>query len=77
MWNPDNIQLRSPKYKCIADALERDISTGRVVGGERLPPQRELADKLSINLSTVSRAYREAEKRGPELDGGGCSASFP
>lgn len=64
MWNPENFELRSPKYMSIADALEVDISTGRVVAGEQLPPQRELADKLSINLSTVSRAYREAEKRG-------------
>lgn len=64
MWLPDDRMLRSPKYLAIADALEADIASGVVTAGDQLPPQRELADLLSINLSTVSRAYREAERRG-------------
>ncbi|BHH83506.1 aminotransferase-like domain-containing protein [Desulforhopalus sp. 52FAK] len=64
MWKATDINLRSPKYLSIADALESDISAGNVLAGEQLPPQRELADQLSVNLSTVSRAYRVAENRG-------------
>lgn len=64
MWKPKLLDQRKPKYLAIADALEADISCGRVAPGEQLPPQRELADSLSVNLSTVSRAYREAETRG-------------
>jgi DNA-binding transcriptional MocR family regulator len=29
-----------------------------------MPPQRELAERLKINYATVSRAYREAQRRG-------------
>ena len=64
MWKPNNLRLSSPKYQSIANALEADISCGRVMAGEQLPPQRELADQLSVNLSTISRAYRVAEERG-------------
>jgi DNA-binding transcriptional MocR family regulator len=64
VWKPADINLQSPKYLSIADALETDISCGKVVAGEQLPPQRDLAEQLSVNLSTISRAYRVAENRG-------------
>lgn len=64
MWKPGNLHLPSPKYLSIANALESDIACGKVVAGEQLPPQRELADQLSVNLSTISRAYSVAENRG-------------
>ncbi len=53
-----------PLYKELADAIERDIMNGQLLPGERLPTHRELADELGINVSTVTRGYREAEKRG-------------
>lgn len=54
----------TPLYKRLADALERDIDTGALKPGERLPTHRDMADALSLNVSTVTRGYREAEKRG-------------
>jgi len=51
-------------YKGLADAIERDIASGVLVPGERLPPHRDLADELGMNVSTVTRGYREAQKRG-------------
>ena len=48
----------------LADAIERDIATGTLAPGERLPTHRDLADALELNVSTVTRGYREAEKRG-------------
>ncbi len=44
-------------------ALEQDIQTGRLVEGDRLPPQRELAYQLGVTLGTITRAYAEAERR--------------
>ena len=32
--------------------------------GDKLPPQRELADFLDINLSTITRAFKICELKG-------------
>ena len=53
-----------PRYLRIVDALEADIAAGRVGPGARLPPQRELAERLAFSVGTVSKAYAEAERRG-------------
>ncbi len=63
MWKPNPSKLTSPKYLSIATALEEDIQTGRLVEGDRLPPQRELAFQLGVTLGTITRAYAEAERR--------------
>lgn len=48
----------------IANSIADDIAEGRLAEGERLPPQRDLADELKVALTTVTRAYTEAERRG-------------
>lgn len=63
MWKPDPNKLSSPKYLSIAKALEQDIQTGRLVEGDKLPPQRELAYQLGVTLGTITRAYAEAERK--------------
>ena len=63
-WCP-NIKTRDkPLYLALADALESDINSGILKPGEKLPPQRELADRLGVNLSTVTRAFRVCELKG-------------
>ncbi len=64
MWNIENIDTNSTLHLSIADTLERDIRSGRLKAGDRLPTNRELAKKLGFNLNTVSRAYTEAANRG-------------
>jgi DNA-binding transcriptional MocR family regulator len=51
-------------YQRIVDALAADIASGRLVRGQRLPTHRALAHTLDIDLSTVTRAYGEARRRG-------------
>lgn len=63
-WNPDLAAFRGPLAQRIAAALARDVETGRLRPGDRLPPQRALARALQVNISTVSRALAEAESRG-------------
>ncbi len=65
IWIP-NIQKerKGPLYKTLADAIERDIYSGLLRPGHRMPTHRELADELAMNVSTVTRGYREAESRG-------------
>jgi len=53
-----------PLYKSLADALEQDIQNGILLPGQRLPTHRDMADALGVNVSTVTRGYGEAEKRG-------------
>ncbi|MCI9073443.1 MAG: PLP-dependent aminotransferase family protein [Lachnospiraceae bacterium] len=63
-WKPDKSCLEKPYYQSLARQLERDIMAGRLSDNTRLPPQRELADFLDLNLSTVTRAYKLCELKG-------------
>lgn len=63
-WKPCLNNITGPLYKALADMLEEDIKSGRLTPGTKLPPQRELADYLDINLSTISRAFKLCEQRG-------------
>ncbi|GLK78631.1 PLP-dependent aminotransferase family protein [Methylopila turkensis] len=54
----------SPYYLQIADAIEAAADAGRLRPGDRLPPQRALAQELDVDLTTVTRAYAEARRRG-------------
>lgn len=64
MWKPKTIDLDKPFYISIADAMENDVRKGVLAPGQKMPPHRKLADIIGVNVSTVSRAYREAERRG-------------
>jgi DNA-binding transcriptional MocR family regulator len=64
MWTPAALSVTGPRYRAIVEALAADITGGRVRSGDRLPPQRELADRLGVTVTTVTRAYAEAARRG-------------
>lgn len=63
-WKPDKDKLKYPYYLSLAEQLESDIKLGNLRENAQLPPQRELADYLDINFSTVTRAYKLCEERG-------------
>jgi DNA-binding transcriptional MocR family regulator len=64
MWKPDLPSQSKSRYAAIVDALARDVASGKLADGARLPTHRELADTLGIAIGTVTRAYTEAERRG-------------
>lgn len=64
LWRPDLRVSTGPVYRAIVDALEADVAAGRLTSGARLPSQRVLARALGVNLTTVTRAMGEAERRG-------------
>ena len=64
-----------PRYLQIADALERALFDGQLRPGERLPPQRQLAAQLGVDLTTVTRAYDEARRRNL-LEGRGAQGTY-
>ncbi len=74
-WTPDLSGLPGPKYSAIAAALSRDIARGVLRPGDRLPPQRALAEHLSIDLTTVTKAYNAVRHAGL-IEGGGRRGSF-
>lgn len=53
-----------PRYLAIADELAQNILNGQLPTGERLPPQRKLAQSLGVTSGTVSHAYAVLEQRG-------------
>lgn len=63
-WKPDKQQLKRPIYLSLAEKLEQDITSGLLAPGTKLPPQRELADFLDINFTTITRAYSLCERKG-------------
>lgn len=63
-WKPDLSNITGPKYIALAELLERDIKSGKLKAGTKLPPQRELADFLDLNLSTISKVYKLCEQKG-------------
>ena len=64
-----------PRYLQIVGFLEQAIADERLKPGDRLPPQRMLADRLDVDLTTVTRAYGEARRR-QLLEGRGAAGSF-
>ena len=63
-WAPDIAGAAGPKYKAVTAAIAAAVARGELRHGDRLPPQRDLAAQLGIDLTTVTKAYDLARQRG-------------
>lgn len=63
-WKPVIDRKVKSLYLSLANQLEQDIIKGSILPGTKLPPHRELADYLDINVSTVSKAFKVCELKG-------------
>jgi DNA-binding transcriptional MocR family regulator len=63
-WLGRVAEQEGPLYTAIARALDRAIQAGDLHPGDRLPPQRAVAKRLGIDLTTVTRAYAVARSLG-------------
>ncbi|MDR6759399.1 DNA-binding transcriptional MocR family regulator [Mycoplana sp. BE70] len=55
---------KEPAYSAIATQLQAEIAAGIYAPGTALPTQRDLANQLGVNVSTILRAYQELQARG-------------
>lgn len=53
-----------PLYQQISELVIRDIASGRLIDGERLPPERDMAVQLGIAVGTLRQALKELESKG-------------
>ncbi|OQO68498.1 GntR family transcriptional regulator [Enterococcus villorum] len=63
-WRPDKTKLTRPIYQSLIQQLEEDILTNKLQKNTQLPSQRELADYLDINFTTVGQAYKYGIEKG-------------
>ena len=62
VWAPRIDETARVKYIGLVEALESDIKTRVLKPGDRLPPQRTIANELGIDHTTVTRGNNEAAK---------------
>lgn len=55
---------RRPIYLQVADGIRALIAAGHLCEGQSLPPVRQLAADLGVNLNTIAAAYRELRDEG-------------
>ncbi len=55
---------RRPIYRQVVDEIKSLIARGELEEGVALPPVRQVATDLGVNLNTIAAAYRELQKEG-------------
>jgi len=75
IWLPRLAGNKGPRFLQIADALQAAVAEGSLKPGDRLPPQRQLAAQLQVDLTTITRAYDEARRR-KLLEGRGARGTY-
>ncbi len=53
-----------PIYQQVVDEIKGLIATGEITEGSPLPPVRQVAEDLGVNLNTIAFAYRQLQKEG-------------
>ena len=56
--------LPEPPYAQLREEVRRQVTSGDLAAGTRLPPVRALATELGLAPNTVAKAYRELEHLG-------------
>lgn len=63
------------RYQQIARQIIDAVNDGVLRSGDRLPPQRDLAQAMGVDLTTVTRAYTEVRQAGL-LDAHGAGGTY-
>ena len=63
-WTPNLDGRNGPLYRELAEAIVSAVRAGVLRAGDKLPPHRVMAARLGVDLTTVTRGYREAQRLG-------------
>ncbi len=55
---------RRPIYQQVVDEIKSLLARGQLKEGASLPPVRQVASDLGVNLNTIATAYRELQREG-------------
>jgi GntR family transcriptional regulator len=55
---------RRPIYQQVVDEIKSLLARGELREGASLPPVRQVAADLGVNLNTIAAAYRELQREG-------------
>lgn len=55
---------KRPLYQQVVDEIKALVAGGELPEGSSLPPVRQVAADLGVNLNTIASAYRELQKQG-------------
>ncbi|HLO00040.1 MAG TPA: GntR family transcriptional regulator [Pyrinomonadaceae bacterium] len=55
---------KRPLYQQVVDEIKALIAAGELPQGSSLPPVRQVAADLGVNLNTIAFAYRQLQKQG-------------
>jgi DNA-binding transcriptional MocR family regulator len=58
IWQPNLADAGRSKYQALAQTIRDGIGSGQLSPGEKLPPVRDLAYRVSVTPGTVARAYK-------------------
>ncbi|WP_299968930.1 GntR family transcriptional regulator [uncultured Roseobacter sp.] len=64
MTHPPDRSAALPKYIQLSELLIRDIDAGRLLDGERLPPERQMAARMGTSIGTLRKALAELTRQG-------------
>jgi GntR family transcriptional regulator len=53
-----------PVYQQVVDEIKAIIAAGELPEGASLPPVRQVASDLGVNLNTIAFAYRQLQQQG-------------
>ncbi|MGV3290791.1 GntR family transcriptional regulator [Bacillus wiedmannii] len=51
-------------YVQVMEYIKKEIVTGRLAPGKKIPAVRELAGELQVNPNTIQRTFQELEREG-------------
>ena len=57
-----DFDTKIPIYLQIMDRIKKDIISGRLQRGDKMPSVRVLASELQVNVNTIQRVYQELER---------------
>ena len=60
----DNTLIALPIFVQISEVIAREISAGRLIDGERLPPEKAMANEYGVAVGTLRKALHLLQSRG-------------